>query len=185
MYRTLLVLLAVTFLQCGCANEPAGGIAVAPAVQQEQPQEEGGIVAGLLEKAKEKTPSLDDMKKMLNDAGEAGGDTVDDTMTLLNDTWKSLKKRGGTHTNDVAEWVADDWNSMNTWEYKVVAVGTDKPEKLEETLNEAGSQRWDCFHVSEVGGDTKFFLKRKKKSYLQNIPLKDMLKLVPLLDVTE
>jgi len=49
-------------------------------------------------------------------------------------------------------------------------------------LNEAGKSRWECYHVSDLPGGMRFFMKRQKRSYLKNLPLKDVLKLVPLLD---
>ena len=187
MNRTLLILLAVTLVQYGCANEPAGGIAVAPATpkQEQELQEEKGIVdkvTGLVEQAKSKAPSLDDMKKMLNNAGDATGQTADDTMKWVNKTYKSLSERGLTNAKSASDWVADDWNGMNAWEYKVLSVAADDLATLETKLNEAGTERWDCFHVSEGAGNTKFFLKRQKKSYLRNIPLKDLMILIPFMD---
>jgi hypothetical protein len=152
-------------------------------------KQEGGIgnkVADLFDHAKSKAPSLDDAKKWLSDAGDATGQTADDTMNWVNDAYKSLRDNGLTSATSAKDWVAEDWNSINAWEYKVVSVDMSKvvenPKLLEETLNNNGRLRWDCFHVSENLGKTQFYMKRQKKSYLKNIPLKDMLKLIPLLD---
>ena len=201
-----LILVAGSILFCACANEPVvvapGAVApgaVAPGaaaaaqqpVQQEQQEEDGGIgkrVTDLFGKARANAPSFDDMKKMLSDAGDATGQTTDDTMKWVNETYKSLSDRGLTTAKNASEWVAEDWNSINAWEYKVVSLTQAEskiPALLEKTLNEAGNQRWDCFHVSESAAGTKFFMKRQKKSYLKNIPLRDMLKLIPLLDNEE
>lgn len=185
MYRTLIILLAVAMLQCGCA-EPAGGIAAAPAMaQQEQEQEATGIVdkvSGLVKSAKSKAPSLDDMKKMLDNAGDATGDVANDTLKSINDLYQSLSDQGLTQAKSASEFVKNDWNGMNAWEYKVLDVASADLAGLETKLNEVGKERWDCFHVSESGASTKFYLKRQKKSYLKNIPLKDLLILVPFLD---
>ena len=186
-----LCLVFVVFTFAGCANEPvapANGVA-AIAPPQQQDAEDGGIgskVADLVEQAKAKTPSLDDVKKMLNDAGDATGQTTDDTMKWVNEMYKSLSDRGMTTAKDAGDWVAEDWNSMNAWEYKVVRVDNkqieDNPNLLTEKLNESGKNRWDCFHVSDGAAGTTFYMKRQKKSFLKNVPLKDMMKLIPLLD---
>lgn len=44
-----------------------------------------------------------------------------------------------------------------------------------------GKLRWDCFHAVTKDGETILFLKKERRSILKNIPLKDMLKLVPLM----
>lgn len=178
----------------GCANEPAAApenaIAVVPepAPIQEDPKQDGigNKVADLFDHAKSKTPSLKDAKKWLTDAGDATGQTADDTMTWVNDAFKSLRDNGLTSAGTAKEWVAEDWKSINAWEYKVVSIDlaevAENPKLLEETLNENGKLRWDCFHVADTLGKTQFYMKRQKKSYLKNVPLKDMLKLIPLLD---
>ncbi len=192
MYRSLsLTLAAIICISCGCANEPPApmnAIAVA-AEPQQQTDEKGGIggkMADLVEQAKSKAPSLDDVKKMLNDAGDATGQTTDDTMKWVNEIYKSLSDRGMTSAKSAGDWVAEDWSSMYAWQYKVVSVDSkqiaDNPEVLAEKLNESGEQRWECFHVSDGIDGTMFYMKRRKKSYLKHVPLKDMMRLIPLLD---
>jgi hypothetical protein len=187
MHRTFIFLLAVAFLQCGCANEPVAGVAAAPALaQQEQAEEQdSGIadkVAGLMQQAKSKAPSLDDMKKMLNDAGDSTSKTAGEALKQLTTAYEAARDQGAEHTENITEWVKDDWNGMSAWEYKIINVDSEDMANLETKLNEVGKQRWDCFHVSEGAGNTKFFMKRHRKSYLKNIPLKDLLILVPFLD---
>jgi hypothetical protein len=182
----------------GCANEPAVIAPVAnevtdPAIEQQADQDEqpgsGGIgdkVADLLEKAKSKAPTLEGTKQWFSDAGEATGQTTEDSLEWLNDTYKSLSDQGLTTAKDAGSWVTEDWNSMGAWEYKVVSLTSaqifEDPSVLEATLNENGKSRWDCFHITEGPGGSKFYMKRQKRSYLKNLPLKDVLKLVPLLN---
>lgn len=189
MNRIFFVIFAATLcLNLGCTNEPAApanGAAAAVVPQQEQEKGESGIgdkIGNLVEQAKSKAPSMDDVKKMFNDAGDATGQTADDTMKWANEMYKSLSERGMTTTTNVKDWISEDWNNINAWEYQVVSVQTEDPAALQKKLNESGSQRWDCFHVSSSGAKTTFFMKRQKKSYMKSLPLKDMLKLIPLLD---
>lgn len=190
----------------GCAHEPAAIVppelesaseevaeqeAAATNAAQDVAQEDstesslGDAVAGLLQKAKATAPTLDGTKKWFSDTGEATGQTADDTLKWVNDTYKSLSDRGLTTAKDAGDWVSEDWNSIGAWEYKVVLLEnkTEKKDRVspEQTLNEHGKLRWECFHVSDGPSGVTFFMKRQKKSYLKNMPLRDVLKLVPLL----
>lgn len=182
--------LVVCCFYAGCAQD-GNGIAVAakPVQAAQEEEDDAGLInkmSEIFEKTKASTPSVDDMKKMLTNTGEAAGDAADDTMVWANDTWKMLKDSGGTATDNTLEWLKDDWTAMNAWEYKVVSIDAaelaSNPGLLESRLNESGKIRWECFHVSDNASGMKFFMKRQKKSYLKNIPLKDLMKLVPLLD---
>ena len=199
MSRMLFLLVAVLYVSLtGCAEQPAAapenGMAAIqdPRANEAEAEEDGTIgkkMADLVGQAKESAPSLEDAKKWLSDAGDATGQTADDTMKWVNDAYKSLSDNGMTTAKNAKDWVAEDWNSINAWEYKVVSVNmtelSDNPNILEETLNANGKLRWECFHVSDNSGTTRFYMKRHKKSFLKNVPLKDMLKLIPLLDVTD
>ena len=145
----------------------------------------GGAVSDLMKKAKQSAPSMQVARKWLNDAGGATSETADETMEWVNKTYKYLSDQGLTTAKDAKEWVSEDWNAINAWEYKVVEAGTADVELLDAALNESGKARWECFHVSESPAGTRFYMKRQKRSYLKNIPLKDLLKLVPLLDSNE
>lgn len=172
----VLVIIALTF--SGCANEPAAPASgeVAATAVGEQQEQDGGRMAALVKKA----------KNLISDAENATEQTADDTMDWVNEMYKSLSDRGLTSAKNAGDWVAQDWSAINAWEYKVVNVDhkqiAENPEVLSEQLNENGKHRWECFHVSDVNSGTIFYMKRQKKSYLKNIPLKDMMKLIPLLD---
>lgn len=188
----------------GCAHEPAAIVPVAELeLVAEEPSDQetagedavqdeaadgslGDKVSEFLQKAKATAPTLDGTKKWFSDTGEATGQSAEDTMKWVNETYKSLSDRGLTTAKDAGDWVSEDWNSMGAWEYKVVLIGSaaivQDANLLESTLNEHGKQRWDCFHVSSEDGGFRFFMKRAKRSYLKNMPLRDVLKLVPLLN---
>lgn len=119
-----------------------------------------------------------------SNAGEWIGDTVSgavnatgtaaqDTGDWVGDTFQSLKDRGLTTANDATEWVQQDLRNMRSFEYKILsrADGVN-----EEQLNNLGSDRWECFAVDGAA----FYFKRQKTSYLKNVPVKDLLKFIPL-----
>lgn len=105
-------------------------------------------------------------------AMEATGNAAQDTGDWVSDTYESLKGQGLTSANSATEWLQDDLKNINAIEYKILPKASGN---LQETLNELGAQRWDCFAVD----DNSFYLKRKSKSYLRHVPVKDLLKLLP------
>ena len=105
-------------------------------------------------------------------AMEATGSVAQDTGDWVTDTYESLKDQGLTNANNASEWLQQDIKNINSIEYKTMPKST---ENLEAKLNELGAQRWDCFAVD----DNFFYLKRKSKSYLRHVPVKDLLKLIP------
>jgi hypothetical protein len=159
-------------------------------VQEETKQEpESGVLgtAGkLLEKAKSKSGSTAAgaskwVQDKLSGAASAGNETADDTWEWANDTFESLKSKGLTTATSTSEWLGQDWNNMESWEYKVVTLGgTD--EKLAEKLNAFGKQGWECFHTEPKTEGTRFYLKKPTFSYLRQLPFKDVIKLVPMMN---
>lgn len=119
-----------------------------------------------------------------NNAAAAASDAADGTAEWANDVYKQLKDRGLTTANSAGQWVTEDYQSLGDWEYKIIKLDSDQSvEQSEKELNELGRSRWECFQVTAASGNAHYyFFKRPKKSYLKNIPLRDMLKLVPLID---
>ncbi len=122
------------------------------------------------------------MQNVLGDAAESGGATAQDTMRWTNEMYQSLRDQGSTTANSATEWLSEDWSKMGAWEYKVVLLENKSPADMEGKLNELGAQRWECFHVMPTGSGQAMYFKKPARSYLKNVPLKDMMKLIPLLD---
>jgi hypothetical protein len=170
---------------------PADPVTVAASQQEEGAKKEE---AGMLEKAsdlfgKATASGGDSAKKAsdwvldrLGDAQDAGSSTAEDTMKWATDTYQSLRDNGMTTAGSATEWVTEDWNKMGSWEYKVVDVGLMKSADIEKRLNELGAQRWECYHVSVGPSGQTMYFKKPAKSYLKHIPLRDVMKLIPMLD---
>ena len=114
----------------------------------------------------------------MNGAVGSAKDSANGTSQWITDTYNSLHEKGMTSAKDAQQWVQDDFRSMNAFEYKILPKSQTSPETLEATLNELGQERWDCFEV-DAGA---FYFKRQKKSYLRNIPLKDLMRFLPVGD---
>ena len=111
----------------------------------------------------------------MNGAVGSAKDSANGTSQWITDTYNSLHEKGLTSAKDAQQWVQDDFRNMNAFEYKILPKSQTSPESLEATLNELGQERWDCFEV-DAGA---FYFKRQKKSYLRNIPLKDLIRFFP------
>lgn len=113
---------------------------------------------------------------LIGDAADAGMNAASDSADYVGDLFHSLKDKGLTTADDTKQWVQEDFQAMGAWDYKVVVL-PDSTEEMEQQLNELGRDRWECFEVK----DKTFFLKRPRKSYLRNVPMKDLIKLVPMM----
>ncbi len=184
----LVVFFAITLSLAGCDSDKDGKADNAKAETNNESTEEDEGSSGLaqqaqemFEKAKEAgMTSASNASEWVNDqwSGMVDGtnDMAQDTSDWVTETYESLRDRGMTTANDATQWVQDDFNSMYAFEYKVLAKSTEGLETLESELNQLGAQSWECFATDE----NAFYFKRQKKSYLRNVPVKDLLKFLPM-----
>ncbi len=116
-----------------------------------------------------------------NNAVSSGAQTVDNTSDWISRLYESAVDQGVTSAKSVQEWVSDDWNAQGDWQYKIVSLPASDFTTIETTLNEAGTSRWECFHVDTGGDEWVFFLKRSRRSYLSRVPLRDLANILPVL----
>lgn len=68
---------------------------------------------------------------------------------------------------------------MGTWEFKVITQGFDESdEQLTAAMNSLGNERWECFASTANDGSLKMFYRRKVKSDFDNIPTRDLMRIV-------
>ena len=104
-------------------------------------------------------------------------------MKWANEMYQSLKDKGMTTAGSTKEWLTSDWKAMGAWEYKIVKVDTSDLANTEKRLNELGKDNWECFHVAARGDSEFMYFKKPAKSFLKNVPFKDALHLIPLMDL--
>ena len=184
------VLLFACLPGVGCeTGEPVKSLDTAPVVNQDSiktpaendSQGEGG-------NKEEESGLMDLATNLVKKAQDLGGDAMDqandkgaETVDWVNQMYQSLKDRGLTTAKDATEWVQEDFSNLNAVEYKILQTTMTDVEEFETQMNELGKNRWECFHVQERDGTTTFFFKKPKRSYMRNIPLKDMVRLVPFM----
>ncbi|MDE0934749.1 MAG: hypothetical protein OSA89_02440 [Mariniblastus sp.] len=125
------------------------------------------------------------VQETLGDATETGTQSAADTWEWANETFESLKSQGLTSAQSTSQWLGQDWKNMESWQYQIVVLDGE-PTEVAKRLNELGEQGWECFDVNDLTStSTKFYFKKPTFSYLRQLPFKDVIKLVPLMNAGE
>ena len=95
------------------------------------------------------------------------------------DLYEKAREAGEQVPQDVHLWAKEDIAKIGDWEYLVTTVPISDLSNVQSRLNELGSERWELIWIHLVGDKTALILKRPARSYLMNIPLSKLLKLVP------
>lgn len=118
------------------------------------------------------------LKGTWDGATDTTGNAVEGSLDWANQTFKTLKDQGLTTASSTGQWLSEDWQNMESWQYKVLATSSVPAEQLEDKLNELGKQGWECFSID----DQRMIFKKASESYLRRLPFKDILRLAPLLN---
>lgn len=110
---------------------------------------------------------------------ETGLPTSEKGMEWLQSWYDKIMESGGKVTEDAWTWIHEDWKRRGAWEYKVVIFDPNQDSTLEETLNELGEQRWECFWVGDKQDKLQLLFKRPRFSYLRSMPANDLLRFIP------
>ena len=99
--------------------------------------------------------------------------------------WDIIKKKFEEAKSDdkelsdtAKEWIEEDIKKIGDWEYKVLRMKYEGTVKLEQTLNELGNERWECFWVEKKDETFILMFKRPVLSYLQRIPKGELFKML-------
>ena len=108
--------------------------------------------------------------------GSVGLATADSGRNFLT----SGKDAGEQVPKDVYVWVKQDFGKIGDWEYLVTDLPLSDTDAVQKRLNELGSERWECIWIHTSGKRTSFIFKRPTQGYLRNIPLSQLMKLIPV-----
>jgi len=93
--------------------------------------------------------------------------------------YETAKEQGEQVPKSVYEWVRNDLSSVGDWEYMVFELESADAATMERKLNDLGTDRWECMWIQPVGLRTRFVMKRPARTYLKNLPLSQVLKMLP------
>ena len=92
--------------------------------------------------------------------------------------YERAKEAGEKVPVDIYAWIRYDLERVNNWEYHVVVTNSANNEAITARLNELGAQRWECLGMSSHRDELVFVFKRRVKSYLRHIPVRELLYLL-------
>ena len=81
--------------------------------------------------------------------------------------------------DDVLARAKEEIKRIGTWEYRVTTLSAPQDTTLEQRLNKLGQERWECHATPRGQEGVRLVCKRPVRSYLKNIAVTDLLKLIP------
>ena len=123
------------------------------------------------------------LAELYGEATSKGGSATTDTAQWIVELYNKAKESGETTAANSKEWLAEDIAKMGTWQYMTLVMDVANPTAIEAELNKLGSQRWECFWVDRQGERTTFYLKKASRSFIRQLPLRQLLLLLPLLSI--
>lgn len=121
------------------------------------------------------------VSEQLQQAANSGDKMARQTAESLQSLYEQAHSAGETTAGSVSDWVMDDVAKMGSWQYLVRVIKTKDAETLAKDLNALGSDRWECFHVLPTENGNVYYFKKRRRSYLQHIPARELLRMLPLL----
>lgn len=100
-------------------------------------------------------------------------------MSQLRQLHEKAMQSGADVPANLTDWAKRDLASAGNWEYKVVSLPATDDAKLEQTLNALGSERWEAFSIQSGEQSLRVLLKRPVRTYLQSLPMMDLLNRLP------
>ena len=91
--------------------------------------------------------------------------------------YELAKRKGEEVPKDVYEWAKEDVQAIGNWEYKVQYFSNPNHIALENQLNELGKERWDVIWIDRQGPNLIVTMKRPSRTWLNKLPLGQLLKL--------
>jgi hypothetical protein len=92
--------------------------------------------------------------------------------------YDKAKEAGDEVPKNIADWVKAEFQRMGTWEYRIATFNTNDSAELEQELNKLGKEKWECFWLEREGNALRLAFKRPAQSYLQALPVKELMKLI-------
>lgn len=121
-------------------------------------------------------------------AATAGDQPTTRTRSLTEDVGSAVRERLAGYqplVEQLRKRSSNELQKLWQWEYKVISVKTSDADALTAELNKWGEQGWECFHVvsaappaaGSLPAEHLLFLRKHKGSWLNQIPIRDVLRL--------
>jgi len=150
--------------------------------------ESGDAVGGSKSAPKSKEPRMNPavqqtlwhrVLQRYQDAKKKGGGVSKEFRKRIERLYKQAKEAGEDVPSDVTEWLKTDIENMTRWHYHIETLKSLENKTLDKKLDALGRERWECFQVVRDGTQWRLFFKRRKRSYLKMIPVRQLLEFGP------
>ena len=182
--QVLFALLVSAIAAAGCGRQSADSKFAPAQSRNSAPTASSPIQTAQVETTVAEAPSPDDQTGGQPPTA-APNSYLSSLAKSISQAYNSAKSQGQTAAGNARDWLLDDLNSNNRWEYKVIVAAESDTTKLEIELNELGRQGWQCFHVQPDGTALRLFFQRHPSSLSSNIPMSDLLKALPYLGLNQ
>ena len=81
--------------------------------------------------------------------------------------------------DDILARAKEEIKRIGAWQYHVITLNAPQDQTLEHRLNELGRELWDCHATPREHDTVRLVCKRPVRSYLKNMALTDLLRLLP------
>ncbi len=191
----LVTIAAAVCLLAGCGTEPAAPVAEASVVSDDVqpvsavPEQSGKKPSDTRDKLqqawnqirKKGGSAVEGASGLVDRIKQSGGEAGTNAMQWAEEKFEEAKAAGETQATNATEWIQEDLKLAGTWEYKVVVTETRDLEKVQETLNQLGRERWECYSSVPDSQGLMLQFKRPNTSVIRSLPARDLIRLMPLL----
>lgn len=117
---------------------------------------------------------------------DAAGDYYDKARDATGEAYNQAKDTTVGWYENARDWTQEDLKKAGSWHYRVVIIDKNDlirhPESVQDTLNELGAERFECFWVEPLDDShtrMAFFFKKSGFSYLKSIPAQQFWRMLP------
>jgi hypothetical protein len=103
-----------------------------------------------------------------------------DIQKEIENIYKRVKSTDEIVPDNAIEWAEQDIKKIGDWDYIVAKLKSKNTNEIEDILNEYGRSRWECFWMEINSNTTTLYMKRPARSYLKHLPLKELMKAIPI-----
>jgi hypothetical protein len=113
------------------------------------------------------------------DPPRENGEETQDILEEIRELYESAREKGEQVPKDLYDWIRQDLQSIGDWEYRIVEVARREATWLQARLNDLGTERWEVIWIEPQGDGARIYCKRPVRSYLSQIPLSQLMKILP------
>jgi hypothetical protein len=122
--------------------------------------------------------ALDRLWRSADGAQEAATEAAETARARVEELYRQARAAGESVPKDMWSWTLADIGRIGAWEYRIETLAGTAGE-IQTELNALGQERWEAYWVERDATGLTVHLKRRARSYLERVPIGDLMRLVP------